>query len=206
MSNKEPGITNIQMEQAVGSAIGVSRDREHLPTVIYGDHDAIASALAERIIEVVHEATRARGRCVLGLATGSTPIGVYRHLVQRHQRGDIDLRSVVTFNLDEYYPMAPDSFHSYHRYMHEHLFNHVNIDSRNIHIPDGTVSKHEIAEHCAAYEQAIDDAGGIDFLILGIGRSGHIGFNEPGWLLSTPSPARTPQPISSARPTSPHRP
>src|SRR5262249_12191999 len=121
-----------------------------------------------------------RGRCVLGLATGSTPLGVYRELIKRHQAGAVDFSRVVTFNLDEYYPMSRDSVHSYHRYMWENLFDHVNVKKENVHIPDGTVARERIEAACAAYEQAIRDVGGIDFQILGIGKSGHIGFNEPG--------------------------
>ena len=89
-------------------------------------------------------------------------------------------RGVVSFNLDEYYPMAPDSIHSYHRFMWENLFSHVDIDRANVHIPDGSVPRDGVEAHCAAYEAAIAAAGGIDFQLLGIGKTGHIGFNEPG--------------------------
>jgi glucosamine-6-phosphate deaminase len=110
---------------------------------------------------------------VLGLATGSTPIGIYRELIRRHQAGAVDFARVITFNLDEYYPMAPDRPHSYRRYMWENLFAHVNIVPANVHIPDGSVPRERLAEHCAAYERAIADVGGIDFQLLGIGKSGH---------------------------------
>jgi glucosamine-6-phosphate deaminase len=156
------------------------RDRERLSTVVVAEHDALATLIADRIVEAVRRAIAAKGRAVLGLATGSTPIGIYRELARRHQAGDVDFSRVVTFNLDEYYPMAPDSPHSYRRYMSENLFADVNIPPAQVHIPDGGVARERLAEHCAAYEKAIADTGGIDFQILGIGKSGHVGFNEPG--------------------------
>jgi glucosamine-6-phosphate deaminase len=156
------------------------RERERLATVVVADHDDLAVLIAGRMVEVIRKETAAKGRCVLGLATGSTPIGIYRELIRRHQAGEVDFARVVTFNLDEYYPMPPERPHSYHRYMWENLFQHVNISRDHVHIPDGAVPRERLAEHCAAYERAIADAGGIDFQILGIGKSGHIGFNEPG--------------------------
>src|SRR2546426_3638890 len=156
------------------------RERERIRTVVVPDHDDLALRLADRIVEIVARETAAKGRCVLGLATGSTPLGIYRELIRRHQAGEVDFSRVVTFNLDEYYPMPPDSPHSYRRYMWENLFAHVNIRPEQVHIPDGGVPRETFAEHCAAYERAIVEAGGIDFQMLGIGKSGHIGFNEPG--------------------------
>src|SRR2546422_78404 len=156
------------------------RDREHIRTVVVPDHDDLALRLADRIVEIIARETAAKGRCVLGLATGSTPLGIYRELIRRHQTGDVDCSRVMTFNLDEYCPMPPDSPHSYRRYMWENLFAHVNIQPDQVHIPDGGVPRETLAEHCAAYERAIVEAGGIDFQMLGIGKSGHIGFNEPG--------------------------
>src|SRR5881628_177496 len=157
-----------------------SRDRERLRTVVLPAHDDLAALVADRIVDVVGRATRARGKAVLGLATGSTPLGVYNELIRRHQAGDIDFSLVITFNLDEYYPIAPDNPHSYRRYMWENFFEHVNIARENVHIPDGTTARDRLPDACAAYEQAIADAGGIDFQILGIGKTGHVGFNEPG--------------------------
>jgi len=151
--------------------------------VVVPDHDDLVTLLADRIVEVISHETAAKGRAVLGLATGSTPIGIYRELIRRHQAGEVDFSRVVTFNLDEYYPMATDRPHSYHRYMWENLFAHVNIKKDNVHIPDGGIPRERLAEHCAAYERAIADVaggGGIDFQLLGVGKSGHIGFNEPG--------------------------
>jgi glucosamine-6-phosphate deaminase len=162
------------------ATIESSRDRERLRTVVLPAHGDLASLAADRIVEVIGRAMRARGRAVLGLATGSTPLGVYQELIRRFEAKDVDFSRVVTFNLDEYYPMAPDNPHSYYRYMWENFFEHVNIAREHVHIPDGTTSRDRLAEVCAAYEQAIVDAGGIDFQILGIGKTGHVGFNEPG--------------------------
>jgi len=156
------------------------RDRERVRTVIIPDHGDLERLLADRLVEVIARETARRGRCVLGLATGSTPLGIYRELIRRFQAGGVDFSQVVTFNLDEYYPMRPDSPHSYRRYMWENLFDHVNVKPENVHIPDGGTPRERLAEQCAAYERAIAEAGGIDFQILGIGKSGHIGFNEPG--------------------------
>jgi glucosamine-6-phosphate deaminase len=117
---------------------------------------------------------------VLGLATGSTPIGVYRELIRLHKEDGLSFRNVVTFNLDEYYPMSPESIHSYHRYMWENLFDHVDVLRSNIHIPRGDIPRDEIDAACKQYERDIVAAGGIDFQLLGVGKTGHIGFNEPG--------------------------
>ena len=156
------------------------RERERLRTVVVPDHDQLAALLAERLAAVIRREIAAKGRCVLGLATGSTPIGIYRELIRMHRAGALDFSRVVSFNLDEYFPMAPDSIHSYRRYMWENLFAHVNIDPAHVHVPDGSVPRERVAESCAAYERAIAEAGGIDLQILGIGKTGHIGFNEPG--------------------------
>ena len=114
------------------------------------------------------------------MATGSTPVGVYAELVRMHREEDLSFQNVVTFNLDEYFPMGPENLQSYVRFMNEHLFDLVDIDKDNIHIPDGTVAADQVAEYCQQYEEQIKQAGGIDIQLLGIGRTGHIGFNEPG--------------------------
>jgi glucosamine-6-phosphate deaminase len=133
------------------------------------------------MIESLIRQNNSAGRpTVLGLATGSTPVGLYRELIRLHKETGLDFSRVVTFNLDEYYPMPPDDPHSYRRWMQETFFNHVNVAPQNIHIPDGTIPPSEVEDYCAHYEQRIRRAGGIDLQILGIGRSGHIGFNEPG--------------------------
>src|SRR5947208_16110631 len=163
-----------------GGPLEGPRERERLRTVVLEDHDDLALLVADRIVQVIGRETTAKGRAVLGLATGSTPLGIYRELIRRHRAGEVDFAGVVTFNLDEYYPMVPDSPNSYRRYMWENLFAHVNIRPENVHIPDGGTPRERLEEHCAAYERAIGEAGGIDFQILGIGKSGHIGFNEPG--------------------------
>ncbi len=121
--------------------------------------------------------------CVLGLATGSTPIGLYDNLAQMNKRGEIDFSEVTTFNLDEYYPISPDNEQSYRYFMEHHLFNRVNINKNRTHIPDGTTKDPE--SECAKYERMIEESGGIDLQILGIGQNGHIGFNEPDNNLNT---------------------
>ncbi len=119
---------------------------------------------------------------VLGFATGSTPIGVYKRLIEMYERKEIDFKDIKSFNLDEYYPIAPNDPQSYHYFMEENLFNHINIDRNNTHIPDGQTKDPE--SECDNYEKAIAEHGGVDLQILGIGRNGHIGFNEPGQLLN----------------------
>ncbi|HKI95246.1 MAG TPA: glucosamine-6-phosphate deaminase [Gemmatimonadales bacterium] len=156
------------------------RRHERVPTVVVRDADDLAVLLADRIVAVIRACVAERGRCVLGLATGSTPLGIYRELIRRHQAGEVSFQHVVTFNLDEYYPMPADSPHSYRRYMWENLFQHLDIPPEQVHIPDGSTPRERLADACDAYERAIAEAGGIDFQILGIGRSGHVGFNEPG--------------------------
>jgi glucosamine-6-phosphate deaminase len=133
------------------------------------------------MIESLIRQNNSAGRpTVLGLATGSTPVGLYRELIRLHKEAGLDFSRVVTFNLDEYYPISPEDPQSYRRWMDETLFHHINIKPQNIHIPEGTIRPEEWVDHCAEYEQKILRAGGIDLQILGIGRTGHIGFNEPG--------------------------
>jgi glucosamine-6-phosphate deaminase len=153
---------------------------EKVPVVIVDEHDDFARIVAERVAEIIRDRNAAGRTAVLGLATGSTPITIYRELIRMHENEGLDFSNVVTFNLDEYFPMEPDSIHSYHRYMWENLFERINIRPENVHIPRGDVPRDQVDEQCREYEQAIRDAGGIDFQILGIGQTGHIGFNEPG--------------------------
>lgn len=142
---------------------------------------AVAARYVAKEIDKLVRARNAAGKpTVLGLATGSTPVGLYRELIRLHKDEGLDLSRVVTFNLDEYFPMTRESQHSYFRWMHETLFNHVNIAPENIHIPDGTLKPDEVDAACAEYERKIAALGGIDIQILGIGRTGHIAFNEPG--------------------------
>src|SRR5688572_10968141 len=153
---------------------------ERVPVVIAEEYEEIASLIAHRIANLIREKNAEGKPAVLGLATGSTPIGVYRELIRLHKEEGLDFTNVITFNLDEYYPMPANSIHSYHRYMWENLFNHINIKKENVHIPRGDVEREKVERHCAEYEKAIREAGGIDYQILGIGKTGHIGFNEPG--------------------------
>jgi glucosamine-6-phosphate deaminase len=153
---------------------------ERTAIVIAPTYDLIARRIARRMAEIIRSRREAGRGAVLGLATGSTPIGVYRELIRMHREEGLDWSDVRTFNLDEYYPMAPESLHSYHRFMWENLFEHVNINPRNVHIPRGDLPRDRVDGHCLEYERAIAEAGGIDFQLLGIGQTGHIGFNEPG--------------------------
>jgi glucosamine-6-phosphate deaminase len=157
----------------------MASSKERVPVVIV-EYEEIARTIAKRIAEIIGERRAAGGHAVLGLATGSTPIGIYRELIKMHREEGLDFSDVVTFNLDEYYPMEPQSIHSYVRYMRENLFNHINVKPQNVHIPRGDVPRDDVDDECDAYEAAIKAAGGIDLQILGIGKTGHIGFNEPG--------------------------
>lgn len=139
-----------------------------------------SAAVAREISELIRERARENRRIVLGLATGSTPQDFYDELVRMHRREGLSFKNVVTFNLDEYWPMNPDALQSYHRFMAESLFDHVDIPRDHVNIPDGRLPQEKIAEYCESYERRIRELGGIDFQILGIGRTGHIGFNEPG--------------------------
>jgi len=153
---------------------------EKIPCQVFDHARNASAAVANRIANLMRLRQEEGRNCVLGLATGSTPVGVYNELVRLHKQEGLSFANVITFNLDEYYPMNPDALQSYVRFMNEHLFDHVDIPSENINIPDGTISKHDVAEFCARYEMLIELNGGIDIQILGIGRTGHIGFNEPG--------------------------
>ncbi len=153
---------------------------EKIPTVISDDPDTLSVRVADRIVAIMQANAIAGRRTVLGLATGSTPIGVYRELIRRHRDEGLSFANVETYNLDEYWPMAPDSIHSYHRFMWENFFSHIDIPAAQVHLPPGTVDRQGAGPACDAYEAAIVAAGGIDFQLLGIGKTGHIGFNEPG--------------------------
>jgi glucosamine-6-phosphate deaminase len=151
-----------------------------VPTLVFPTSIQASRHVALMIESLIRQNNSAGRPTVLGLATGSTPVSLYRELIRLHKEARLDFSQVVTFNLDEYYPMSPDDLQSYQRWMCEIFFNHVNIPRPNIHIPDGMVGAAEIEDYCAQYEQRIRRAGGIDLQILGIGRTGHIGFNEPG--------------------------
>ncbi|MEO2090902.1 MAG: glucosamine-6-phosphate deaminase [Gemmataceae bacterium] len=151
-----------------------------VPALLFPNSTAAGRYVAREIDKLVRARNAANKPTVLGLATGSTPVGLYRELIRLHTEEGLDFSRVVTFNLDEYFPIPRENPHSYFKWMHDTLFSHINIKWENIHIPDGTLDPDEVEEFCLAYERKIREAGGIDIQILGIGRTGHIGFNEPG--------------------------
>lgn len=153
---------------------------ERIPTLLFNTAIEGSLYVANSIAELIESRNKESKPTVLGLATGSTPTQVYDELVRKHKEEGLSFERVITFNLDEYFPMAPDAHQSYVHFMHEYLFNHINIKPENIHIPDGTLKKDEVAAFCEEYEAKIAQVGGLDVQILGIGRTGHIGFNEPG--------------------------
>ncbi len=153
---------------------------EKAHTVIFEDSILASQVVAQEIADLIKQKAQAGEPCVLGLATGSTPKKVYAELVRLHREEGLSFANVHTFNLDEYYPMEPIAFQSYVRFMRELLFDHVDIDMERVHIPDGTLPRGEVEGFCQKYEQMILELGGLDLQILGIGRTGHIGFNEPG--------------------------
>jgi len=153
---------------------------EKLPVTVYPDQKTASVQVAVRIADVIKRKQQNNENAILGLATGVTPIGVYAELIRMHKEDGLSFQNVITFNLDEYYPMKPDAAQSYVTFMKENLFDHIDIKKDNIHIPDGTLNKEDIAAWCLQYEKQIEALGGLDLQILGIGRTGHIGFNEPG--------------------------
>ncbi|MFM8833908.1 MAG: glucosamine-6-phosphate deaminase [Cytophagales bacterium] len=153
---------------------------EKLPVTVYKDQQVASKVVAQRIANLIRQKQKNGSFAVLGLATGATPVRVYAELVRMHKEENLSFQHVITFNLDEYYPMQHDSVQSYVTFMNENLFAHVDIQKQNIHIPDGTLAKDQIASFCLEYERKIESLGGLDLQVLGIGRTGHIGFNEPG--------------------------
>jgi glucosamine-6-phosphate deaminase len=160
---------------------------EKIPVRIFSHPKSGAKAVAIEIATLLREKQKKGENAILGLATGSTPTGVYSELVRLHNEEGLSFKNVITFNLDEYYPMQPDDLQSYVRFMKEHLFNHIDIDPKNIHIPNGTIVREDIADYCDNYDRLIDEMGGLDIQLLGIGRTGHIGFNEPGSEIGAPT-------------------
>lgn len=160
---------------------------ERIPTSVCSSSSAANRLVAAEIAALIRERAEQGRNAVLGLATGSTPVGVYDELIRLHREEGLSFQNVVTFNLDEYWPMGPDELQSYHRFMREHLFDHVDIPDGHWHIPSGSIEQQSAAEHCAQYEKQIAEAGGLDLQLLGIGRTGHVGFNEPG----SPKDSRT---------------
>ena len=153
---------------------------EKIHNEIFPDSSIASKLVAHEIATLIKQKQQEGNPCVLGLATGSSPIKVYEELVSLHRSGELSFSNVVTFNLDEYYPMDIAHQQSYYHFMHQHLFDHVDINPENINIPDGTIPVTEMDQYCIDYEMKIKKYGGLDFQLLGIGRTGHIGFNEPG--------------------------
>ena len=166
------------LKYKIPGSIEVNR-LERLHNLVFDDVKKGSKVIAKEIGALIKLKQSQNKLCVLGLATGSSPLSVYRELISLHNNG-LSFKNVVTFNLDEYFLLPPEHVQSYHNFMHENLFNHIDIDPKNIHIPKGSLSQYEIDLYCKEYEQKIIDQGGIDLQILGIGRTGHIGFNEPG--------------------------
>ncbi len=165
------------MEQAISF--------ERIPTRIFDDSEKASKAIAHEIAALIRQKNKEGKPTILGLATGSSPKKVYQELIRMHKEEGLSFKNVITFNLDEYHPMEPDSIQSYVRFMREQLFDHIDIPVTNYHIPDGTLTIEKIPEFCRDYEAKIEKLGGFDFYLLGIGRNGHIGFNEPGSVINS---------------------
>lgn len=161
---------------------------EKINTVICQDASEASEAVARQIIDLIKQRSEGSRPAVLGLATGSTPLLLYKRLIEAQREEGLSFKNVITFNLDEYYGLEREHPESYWKFMHDQLFDHIDIPPENIHMPDGRVPRDEIFEYCQSYEKRIEEAGGLDIQILGIGRTGHIGFNEPG--SSEESPTR----------------
>ncbi len=153
--------------------------------IVKDNHDDMSKEAAR----IVADRLRAKPNLVLGLATGSSPLGLYAELIRMHREEGLDFSKVTTFNLDEYVGLPPEHVQSYHAFMNKHLFSHINVDPRYVHLPLGTAK--DIGAFCQCYEQRIADCGGIDLQILGIGANGHIAFNEPGSSLGSRTRIKT---------------
>lgn len=162
--------SDMTAESPASDTLGVPR------TTVVPDRATAERAVANEVCELVAEKPNA----VLGLATGGTMVGVYAELVRRHHAGGLDLSRVTTFNLDEYLGLPDGSPHSFRAFMDEHLFQHVNLDPSRVFVPEPGLARADMTGYCAGWERAIEDAGGLDLQLLGIGRNGHIAFNEPG--------------------------
>jgi glucosamine-6-phosphate deaminase len=167
---------------------------------VFTESDPACRAAADEIARTSRAAIATRRRAVLGLATGSTPVPVYRHLVEQHRAGELSFADVSTFNLDEYYPISPSDPNSYRAFMHRHLFGHVDLAANRAHLLDGSVPESFADRHAADYDRWIAAEGGLDLQLLGIGRNGHIGFNEPS-PLSTAEALALPTRIIDLHPT-----
>lgn len=160
--------------------IDLTDSLEKIPVKIFPDSRTGSAFVAEQIASLIKEKEAAGKKTVIGLATGSSPKTLYTELVRMHKNEGLSFKNVITFNLDQYYPMDKDALQSYHYFMRKNLFEQTDIDPNNYHLPDGMIPKDKVKEHCLNYEKQIEEAGGLDLQILGIGVNGHIGFNEPG--------------------------
>ncbi len=191
MDQQVPNSQTIPMEAADNAqnpnsgTIGQPITYEKIPTQIFANSKEASNAVAKEIADLIRQKQKEGKSCVLGLATGSSPKTVYALLVKMHREEGLSFRNVISFNLDEYYMMDSESVHSYHRFMKEQLFNHVDIPQENYFLPDGTVPAGSLKEFCISYENKINAVGGLDFQLLGIGGNGHVGFNEPGALINS---------------------
>lgn len=180
MNGNDSGSPSRHTGAGPGSTSDVRTSRERVPLTVYPSSSAASKAVAAEIAALIRERASQGKRAVLGLATGSTPQGVYEELVRLHREEKLSFANVVTFNLDEYWPMNPRALQSYRRFMQEYLFDHIDIDAANTNLPSGELAREQVTAFCEAFERKIREAGGIDIQILGVGRTGHIGFNEPG--------------------------
>jgi glucosamine-6-phosphate deaminase len=162
------------------SSITEAEQFEKIRTEVFAGSETAVSELALVISDLIRQRQAENRRVVLGLATGSTPVKLYQELIRLHREDGLSFKNVVTFNLDEYYGLPPDHPESYRHFMEVQLFRHVDLPAGQVHVPDGLIERDKVFEYCADYEARIEDAGGIDIQIVGIGRTGHIGFNEPG--------------------------
>ena len=153
---------------------------EKLHTVTFDNSNEASLLIAREICDLIKSKQEKKKNCVIGFATGSSPTKVYQEIIRIHKEESLSFFNVIAFNLDEYYPIEKDDNNSYHHFMNENLFDHIDIPKENINIPSGEISEKEINKFCSSYEKKIDENGGIDIQLLGIGRTGHIGFNEPG--------------------------
>lgn len=160
--------------------IDLTDSLEKIPVKIFASSVDGSFYIAKQIANLIKQKQQEGSNCVIGLATGSSPKTLYAHLVKMHKEDGLSFKNVITFNLDQYYPMDKDALQSYHYFMRKNLFEHTDINPQNYHLPDGMIIKENVKEHCLSYEQQIEEAGGLDLQILGIGTNGHIGFNEPG--------------------------
>ena len=153
------------LKSKIDKATGFEKRFENIGTVVYENSTTASKAVAKEMADLIRVKQAQKQPCILGLATGSSPKGLYAELVRLHKEEGLSFKNVVSFNLDEYYPMEPDSVNSYVRFMKEQLFNHVDILPENYHVPNGLLSKENIADYCDAYEAKIEALGGLDLQI-----------------------------------------